>query len=310
MIRWGVLFALAVCSAIAVTCTQPLSAEVINVLVLDHDASSDAGFGVGGRYQDAYNDMMNASNFGASGVASYSFNFMTSVSSLSGVSLDNVGLVILAHSHLKSTTFDDAVKVSNFVYHDGGSVLALGHSFSDIESNSHARLSNWWSGHGANSEHTWPYRNPEGDNMTVNAVGSGPASGAFGDVQLTTVRSDVNQYWSQSGTSGTFAISYNGASGDGLYGDYGDGRYMMIGSVNMIGDGDIGTSMIGSRYNEGSNSTFFLNTVDYLAANVAGSSAGATATPEPSSFILIAAGGLAVLVRHRKRRRAVTTTTA
>jgi hypothetical protein len=294
----GVYFAIAVIS-------QPLSAEVVNVLVLDYEASTDAGFGEDGRYEDAYDGMLDAANFGPNGIVNRTFNFMNPVSSLSGVSLDNVGLVILAHSHQKSTEWQDGVDVSNFMYYDGGSVLALGHSFSDIELNGNPPLSEWWSNRFANRVpgSGWAYKSPEDDNMTVNAVGEGPANGPFGDVQGTTVLSDANEYWSGNagGTTGTFAITYQTGGQDGLYGVYGAGQYMMLGSVNMIGDGDIGTSMLSSRYDEANNAEFFLNTIDYLT-----SGASAAAAPEPSSFVLMAAAGVAALVRQRKKRRLAT----
>jgi hypothetical protein len=73
---------------------------------------------------------------------------------------------------------------------------------------------------------------------------------------------------------------------------------MMIGSVNMIGAGDMGTTTLDSRYGEASNAAFFLNSVEYLTA----SSSSATSTPEPSSFVFTAVAGVAVILRRRKRR--------
>ncbi len=289
-----------------------LSGDLIKVVVLDHDAGSDAGFGTGGRYASAYADMVNLANFGSGGTVDRTFQFLDPVTNLDSISLADVGLVILAHSHLKSTSFNDGVKLDSYVKNDGGSVLALGHSFSDIEGtvindySGIANLSSWWTGNpghlpnkltGVNA-----YKVPNADNMTVNAVGSGPASGSFGDVQLSTVRSDANEYWSgtTSGATGTFALSYNSSSStfsDGLYGDYGNGRFLMVGSVNMFGDGDVGGSTLSSRYAEANNQTFFLNSIEYLSE----STITATSTPEPSSLILAASLGFGVLLRRRKR---------
>lgn len=278
---------------------------MINVLVLDHDAGTDAGFGVGGRYADAYAAMLDPVNFGSSGIVNHSFQFLAPVTDLGSVSLGNVGLVILAHSHLQSTTFSDGAKLDSYVKNAGGSVLALGHSFSDIESNGHANLSSWFTGNPGqlpNNLSSSPYRTPASGNMTVNAVGAGPASGSFGDIQLATVHSGANEYWTgtTSGAMGTFALTYTDTNSsvrkDGLYGDYGQGRYVMVGAVNAFGDGDIGSSTLSSQFGDPTNEDFFLNSIEYLTQDAISASA-----PEPSSLVLVASLGIIVWIRRRKR---------
>lgn len=287
------------------------SAAPIKVLVLDHEAGTDAGFGAGGRYEAAYNSMLNPMNFGASGKVNHTFQFLTPVSSLNNISLSDVGLVIVAHSHLKSTTFSDGSKIFDHVYNHGGSVLALGHSFSDIESSSHANLGRWLTrvnndpntgyvpnGFGSST----PYRRPSG-NTVVQAVGDGPVNGSFGDIQGTLVQSTANEYWTGvvGAGNGTYALEYqydNFKIGrDGLYGQAGAGRFMLVGGVNTFGSGTSDAGTEASQFGgSNSNEAFFLNSIEYLAGSTI------TAVPEPSTLMSLAAATAMIARRQRKRR--------
>ena len=282
-----------------------LNAEMINILVVDQQVGSDAGFGTGGRYEDAYNDLLDPANFGDMGTVDRNFVFAPAVANLDSVDLSDIGLIIAAHTHQSPLSSNDMTRIEEHVRLNGASVLALGHSFRGGSSSIVPVMTNRFVASGALPS----YKFPRTDTATVSAdpAGSAPGGPAFGTVSGQLVRTDAHHYFtgSTSGASGAFSMSYtdnnNQIFSDGLFGDHGDGRYSFVGSVNMFGDGAIdasGSTTLASDYNFANNQAYFLNTIDFLTENTIMVNA---AVPEPSSLLLVAFP-VACLTLQRRRR--------
>ncbi len=297
------------CAILARTAT----ADIVNVLVVDRelDAQGQSGFSDSGRYGDAYTDLTNVANFGTGGVVDHSLNFLPGVANLNNLSLDDVQLVIFAHSDGQSPTprpTGEVAKLRDYV-DDGGRLITLGHSMTYHWGNSLAddpiNLSEELATRfpQPHSHSTLPaYRYPENGLVDPNtgdpsAVNGPIINGDFGVVD--TVSSTRNTYWTGStgASSGTFAFRYRATDAffysDGLYGTFGvnGGRYMMIGSEDLAG----------AQYSTDiDNQRFFMNSVAWVTEGAQSSAS----TPEPSSLVLLSGAGIGALIYRRKRGKA------
>lgn len=285
-----------------VQASQFVRADLIDVLVVDPEigAGGQSGFSAGGRYETAYYDLT-TNLFGG-----HSLNLLPAVSSINDVGsayFDDIGMVILAHKDDSSPspgTDGGVAKLTQYVQ-GGGRLLTIGQSMSyDYRNDSVGSRS-------LSDEipHRLPaafYNFPLDEFKTPNVLLT-PQSSAIDDIVggVSYVDSGENAYWygTNGQTSGEFALSYSaqggGTYGDGLYGSFGSGRYMMVGSTDFL----LGTTASPGKYTTFDNSTFFLNSVDWLSEGAQTSS-----TPEPSSFVLMSAVGIAAMVRRRRRQRA------
>tara|TARA_R110002049_G_scaffold47902_1_gene138455 strand:+ start:172742 stop:173761 length:1020 start_codon:yes stop_codon:yes gene_type:complete len=284
-------------------------ADMVNVLVIDRDFDTNgfSGFSASGRYANAFSDLTDPSNFGTGGIQDYSLNFST-VSTLTNSDLASAGLVIFAHTDGLSPSSGPGGEVetlTNYV-NSGGSLLTIGHGMSydwrgSISPGPPLSLSDTLAQRSPREHHNSTlgtaseYRFPVNGFMNENPATAADVinSGPFGGVG--TVKSNQNAYWDGSSgmSTGTFALQYSTGGAftprDGLFGTFGMGRYMMIGSVDAVA----------SSYTDPSNNNkeFLLNSFAYLGETAP----RATAVPEPSSLFLTAIAGIPIALRRRRR---------
>lgn len=285
-------------AAFCCAASLPSNAAVINVLVVDYESTD-----LGARYSEFFGELANNSTF-----ANHTLIFQPTVTSLTGQSLDGIGLIIAGHDHLRSLTATDATAIANHVA-TGASVLAIGHSFGEYNTSGtstdslSALLSNRFTNNFGN-----PYDFPSAFGVIPSgSVPAGtPVNNSFGNLDNSLVSASASHFFSSTGTgaSGTFAIrrEQGGDIEDGLYGSHGSGRYVMVGSVDMFGGADttgdnaINTSSQYSTF--ANNRNFALNSVEFLLDGVT-----ITAVPEPSSMAVLSILGITVLGGRRRHKR-------
>ncbi len=289
-----------VTALLAILCSFPAPAAVVNTLVLN--GGTGGAFVNGGRYESAFNDLNDPLLFGAgTGVIDYGFNFLTEVTSLSGVSFTNVDLLILTSRNSLLGTADIAA-ADSFV-RSGGRLLAMGTSLTNSFAGS---LSQTLANRAALTDFSFStnsqYNTNNGNAVQFSSPGN---STPFGTGAGTLIARDVNvKLGSQTGSIGTPTIGTSFSSGavqapDGYFGEVTGGRFLFMTSVNAFGTESIGASTYNSRYGDTANAQYFLNSIAWLTEG------SASAVPEPSTSAMMCLSclvlGRSAVKRQRKR---------